>query len=188
MQKELNDELLRTAGNGQVNYVLSLLERGAEVDSRDNSGSTPLMNACIGGHFDIAKALLEAGADASIRNNYKNTAEMYAVHYKHNDIVTILRNPPPKSNETPDEVIFERKISNRTLEEIFNFVSLERISLIRNGKHGPVEAVVRESFSVIEDESALRKAFEEHVKRGGAADESAVFPNKLLKNKLPRQG
>ncbi|MCE9506853.1 MAG: ankyrin repeat domain-containing protein [Alphaproteobacteria bacterium] len=183
MQKGLNDTLLRAAGNGHLGDVLSLLERGADVDCQDNGGSTPLINASIGGYFEVVKVLLEAGADASVYNNYKNTAMIYAVHYKRENVVEILKNPPSKN---PDEVIFERKISNRTLEEIFNFVSLERISLIRNGKYGPVEAVVRESFSVIENEAALRKAFEEHVRRGGTADESAVFPNKLLKNKLPR--
>ena len=132
--------------------------------------------------------LLKAGADTSLRNCISYTAECCASYYKYNDIVKILQNPPPKRAvvENPDEIIFQRPLSNRTLEEIFNFVSLERISLIRNGDYGPVEAIVRESFSVIEDESVLRKAFEEHVKRGGKADESVIFPNRLLKHRLPR--
>jgi len=185
MQKILNDALLDAAYKGRVDDVLSLLEKGAEVDSRNGKASTPLMCAAEQGHFEAVRVLLEAGADIFLRNDGNYTAEMYASKHNHHEIVKILQNPP-KRVESPDEVIFERKISNRTLEEIFNFVSLERISLIRKSSKGAVEAVVRESFSAIEDEATLHKAFEEHVRRGGRADESSVFPNKLLKNKLPR--
>lgn len=140
--------------------------------------------AALAGRFEIVQVLLEAGADRSVRDSQNMTAEDYA--RRDQPAVWNLLQGYVRVVQTADEVIFSRPLSNRTLEEVFNFVSMERISLVRNGKYGPVEAITRDSFSVIEDEAALRKAFEEHVKRGGTADESAVFPNRLQKKKLPR--
>jgi hypothetical protein len=187
MQQELNDQLLAAASiyKGQMGPVLSLLELGAEVDCRSNNGKTPLIMATIWENLGVVSVLLGAGADTSLRDEEGKAAADYARHRP--DILDILKFPPPKKVvEIPDEVIFQRPLGDRTLQESFNFVTRERISLIRNGKHGPVEAMVRENFSVIEDEATLRKAFEEHVRRGGKTEEAVVFPNKLLKNKLPR--
>jgi hypothetical protein len=186
-KKQLNEMLGKAACDGRVDEVMALLEQGADIDSRDYGGtdSTPLIHAAYRGHLKVVEFLLIKGADLQHSNQQGRTAEDYARERGHHKILELLHNPPTW-NQTPEEIIFQRPLSNRTLEEVFNFVSLERISLIRNGKYGPVEAVVRESFSAIEDETTLRKAFEEHVKRGGKADEGVVFPNKLLKNKLPR--
>lgn len=44
-----------------------LLDRGANVDARDGSGRTPLMDACEIGSVDAAKLLLRYGADPNAR-------------------------------------------------------------------------------------------------------------------------
>ena len=40
-----------------------LVEKGAEVDSKDNSGQTPMSWAAEYGHVEVVRLLLEKGAD-----------------------------------------------------------------------------------------------------------------------------
>ena len=47
---------------GRLGEVKALLAHGAAVDSVDESGRTPLMNAANFDHVDVGKALLAAGA------------------------------------------------------------------------------------------------------------------------------
>jgi uncharacterized protein len=49
--------------------VRLLLERGANIESRDSAGSTPLRIAVLLNREDIVQQLLEAGADFRIRDN-----------------------------------------------------------------------------------------------------------------------
>ena len=46
------------------------LEKGADVNHRDNDGNTPLI---LGGDIDMVKALVEAGADVNARNSNGDT-------------------------------------------------------------------------------------------------------------------
>ena len=50
--------------------VRSLLEAGAEVDSKDGNGDgTPLSWAAENGHSEVVKSLLEAGAEVDCEDN-----------------------------------------------------------------------------------------------------------------------
>ncbi len=58
------DDLFGAALRGDAEAVRSLLDRGAEVDSKTRIGGyTPLHAASRGGHVPIIKMLLDAGAD-----------------------------------------------------------------------------------------------------------------------------
>jgi len=80
-------------------------------------------------------------------------------------------------------VVFTDRVYDRVVQEIYNFRRKERFTFIRKEELGDVEAVQRESFADIADKSALRKAFDEHRKRGGKLDESDVFTDMLPKAK-----
>jgi hypothetical protein len=190
VQKNLNDKFQTAASKGRAAEVLSLLESGADINSVDDNKRTALMHAARQGYLEAVEILLEAGADKTLRDISNDTAEYDARAKGHKDIETLLRDYV-RVVETADEVIFQRPLGDRTLQESFNFVTRERISLVRKSPKGAVEAMTCVNFSALEDqsdESMLRKAFNEHVRRGGTADEALVFPNKLLKNKLPRGG
>jgi ankyrin repeat protein len=49
--------------------VRVLLERSAELDSRDNGGQTPLSWAATNGHEAMVRVLLEKGAELKIKDS-----------------------------------------------------------------------------------------------------------------------
>ena len=50
------------AGSGQIDFAKLLLERGADVNARDDGGDTPLTIAFESKQPEIAKLLREHGA------------------------------------------------------------------------------------------------------------------------------
>lgn len=186
LQKQLNNKLRDAACGGRPEEVVDLLGQGAHPDG--NNDGHPLILAAYSGHLEVVKILLDAGASTEFRDRDGNAADN-ARKKDHLEIAELLESPRPV--ETADEVVLWRPFRDRRhfLEEVFNFATLERVSLLRKGKYGPVEAMTITGFSAIEDKSdgsQLRKAFNEHVKRGGKADEALVFPNKLAKSILKR--
>lgn len=177
-QENLSRQLIEAARNNSVEDIERLLKMGAEVDYDKGH---PLACAAYHGHRAAVEILLKAGANVSLEYG-GNTPAGHARAQQYDKIAELIEQTP--AADTPDEIIFHTSLSDRVLEEIFNFTSLERISLIRNGRHGPVEAVIRESFSKIENTPSLKKAFDEHVRRGGKTDARAIFPNKPCR-KLP---
>jgi ankyrin repeat protein len=52
----------------------AMLKRGAHVNIRDNTGSTPLMYAASVGSADAMRLLLDNGADVNLKSNADTTA------------------------------------------------------------------------------------------------------------------
>ena len=67
------------------------------------------------------------------------------------------------------------------MQEVYSFKRRERFTFIRKSENGDVEAVQRESFFALDDKSGLRRAFDEHVKRGGKMSEEDVFGDVMMK-------
>jgi ankyrin repeat protein len=71
------------------------LENGANINVRDENGTTALMNAVIGGHSEVVRVLLQHGADPNIgvgKDNDGNaiTALSYARYKKDPEIIRLL--------------------------------------------------------------------------------------------------
>ena len=60
---KLDAELLQSVRKGDTVTVLHLLQQGADVDTRDQGGSTALALAADYGHPDAVKLLMDKGAD-----------------------------------------------------------------------------------------------------------------------------
>ena len=69
-----------------------LLERGADINSRDNAGNTPMDIAAANNNMNSIMFLLsDIGADITIQNNYGETARDLAAEYEEGqDIVDLL--------------------------------------------------------------------------------------------------
>jgi ankyrin repeat protein len=59
-----------SAENEHEAVVKLLLEKGADVQSKDNSGDTPLSMAARNRHQAVMKLLLEKGADVGSKDRY----------------------------------------------------------------------------------------------------------------------
>ena len=54
--------------------IAAMLQRGDDLDARDDQGLTPLHHAAEADNADAVKQLLRAGADTSIKDNQGRTA------------------------------------------------------------------------------------------------------------------
>lgn len=80
------------AVGGQSEIVAMLLERGAEIDARDqDSGATPLYNAASWGKLDAVKLLIEKGADVNARNKTGKTPLAAAEENGFTEVAAALR-------------------------------------------------------------------------------------------------
>ena len=68
-----------------------LLQRGADVNSRSRSGTTPLHTAVLYNHYEIAEQLLDRGADVGAKSASGVTPLELAQAAKYRHIATLLR-------------------------------------------------------------------------------------------------
>lgn len=182
---------------GQEACVEFLISKGADVNIRNVVDCTPLMNAADRGYFNIASMLLKAGADPTLRSSERDnkSAEDWARQRDHTRVVALLEGavkshaspvvPPQRAKIENDQVTFLKKLDDVKLQEIFNFRSRERISLIRDQADNKVQAMARESFSHIDDQDAIQKAFDVYKQADGKISEAEVFPDRIIKVAAP---
>eukprot|EP00056_Hartaetosiga_gracilis_P016800 m.5860 g.5860 ORF g.5860 m.5860 type:complete len:255 (+) comp4706_c0_seq2:104-868(+) len=92
--------LMRCAGTfGDVHMARALVHYGADVNSHDKTGLTPLMLATNGGFKKLVRFLLSAGADAKKPTKHGVTPQQVAMTARNAEIVDIIDHPPPIINE-----------------------------------------------------------------------------------------
>jgi len=81
----------RIDSQGSLEIVTTLIESGADVNSKMRHGETALMMAARKGRTEIVKTLLDNGADPNVKNMNGETALMYAARYKHTEAAQLLK-------------------------------------------------------------------------------------------------
>jgi hypothetical protein len=71
---DLSTQLLSAAGAGHTREVETLLSQGADVETRDKNGRTPLMLAAQHGRPEVVRLLLSKGAQSDARDKSGLTA------------------------------------------------------------------------------------------------------------------
>lgn len=71
--------------NGNIDVVRYLVELGADVDSHDAKGRTPLMEAALWSHIEIVSLLLKKGANKTLRDSNGMVAVDFANESDRND-------------------------------------------------------------------------------------------------------
>jgi ankyrin repeat protein len=86
----LAQALMRAALTGQAAAISALVDKGADVNAKDQSGRTALMEAAFGGHVETVQALIERGADVNAKDHSGWTALMEAASKGHTRMVRVL--------------------------------------------------------------------------------------------------
>lgn len=73
MASEVDERLLRAAGEGDVAGVVAALDAGADPEARDGHDRTALLIAATEDHVEVARVLVERGADADALDDRHDT-------------------------------------------------------------------------------------------------------------------
>ena len=91
--KTTSTKLFQAAWGGDQKTLKSLLENGADVNVRNDHGSTPLYYAIIANQYQAATVLIEAGADMNAKDKLNETPFTRAITSGRNEIIkTMIRN------------------------------------------------------------------------------------------------
>jgi uncharacterized protein len=83
-------ELHEATKRGDINKVIQLLDGGADINSKDKFGQTPLMVAAHLDHADLVQLLIERGADLNTTAKYHLSALMLAIISGHEQVAQAL--------------------------------------------------------------------------------------------------
>jgi ankyrin repeat protein len=77
--------------------ISALLDAGADINSANLTGFTPLHHAAEAGSTEAATLLIARGANLSLRNRYEQTPEQTAIASNHPEVAEILRQSMTRS-------------------------------------------------------------------------------------------
>ena len=76
---------------GFTEVAIRLIQAGANVDVRDNTGLSAVMRAVMAGNFEVLQALINAGSDVLVKNHEtQQTALIMAAQRGQYDLVELL--------------------------------------------------------------------------------------------------
>ncbi len=89
----ISDYLLFSAEKGHIQNVKKALLTGADINSKDYFGKTPLILAASRGDFELVHLLFKYGASATMntKDRYGKSALDYAKENGHEKIILILK-------------------------------------------------------------------------------------------------
>ena len=102
---QLGDSPLMYATLGkQLHLIKLLVERGANINSRENGGASIFIAACVSGEMEIISYLFTSGANVYIKNNDGQTALHRACHYNQIKVINFLLKNTKLSLLTKDKM------------------------------------------------------------------------------------
>jgi ankyrin repeat protein len=197
-------ELLSASVNASLQRVSFLLDCGADIEEKDNSGDTPLNEAARKGRLEIVRLLVERGALLHSPNNSSKTAASWARENNHGDVARFLETEAAELQrlvklkaEQPSQewVLMDKEalahVSTypkmyRKITEIFNFESRERVIISENMLTRAEAMTPATSFDDL-PQTRLEKVLDQFTSLGGSADRAYVLRGITMLDK-PKPG
>jgi len=120
-----------------------LIEKGSDVNARDERGMTALHYAASIGDLKIFKYLLEKGARIDAKDNMERTALSYAAEKGRLDVIQFLFEKNPRENEIKDAM---ERACEKGRTKVIHF-------LMKKGVNLPTEHLKQALISAVERES-----------------------------------
>eukprot|EP00919_Chromeraceae_sp_WS-2016_P034847 GHVR01082561.1.p1 GENE.GHVR01082561.1~~GHVR01082561.1.p1 ORF type:complete len:157 (+),score=8.70 GHVR01082561.1:855-1325(+) len=92
----LRTPLICASETGHVEVVRLLIDKGGDINAKDNFGSSPLIHASKGGHLNVVKLLIDIElikpqrANLNAIDNFGSTPLIHALIGGHVDVVKLL--------------------------------------------------------------------------------------------------
>jgi ankyrin repeat protein len=137
--READEKLLKAAREGDADAILTLVQRGADVDARGNLGDTPLSIAVERWDESVASLLVELGADPNLSPGGRTLLLKYV------DFLSCCL--PPRRDAAGDEQ--HLSVRRRTLERIELLVELgtEMDAEASSGRKSALKLAVEERLA-----------------------------------------
>lgn len=139
-----NINLIVASRYGDTEIVAMLLEKGDDVNAKDDSGWTALIVASFYGHPEMVEMLLNNGSDVNAKNNDGYTALIMASERGRPEIVSILLANGADVNATDDNgytsLMWAVKFGHTLIVELLE-KAIETETKIRGYKQAAMELV-----------------------------------------------
>ena len=83
-------DIHKATEEGNIEAVKQAIADGADANTKDDDGRTPLHYAANEGHMKIAGLLISKGADLNAKDKIRGTPLHYAAAYEHKEIVELI--------------------------------------------------------------------------------------------------
>ena len=86
----MDKEWQQATKQGDLEKVRLLIQKGVDIDAKDQYGQTALMNAAHAGQVELVHLLVEQGADLDHTAKYNLSALMLALIAHHSEVARLL--------------------------------------------------------------------------------------------------
>ena len=155
-----NSALMIAASYGDVSLVRELINRGADVNFKNERGETALMEAGETGNIDIIRLLIDSGANVNEKSKQNFTALHKALSYRKIEAVDFLLANGAKYERNEDERLDYLKLAvcygdENTVRSILAFEKDKQViqnaleyAVCKNIKKGVVTALVENGADI----------------------------------------
>jgi uncharacterized protein len=91
VQKKINKKLLVAFKNEEMDIVKEYLKEGANIDTKDKDGWTPLMYTVLYENLELVKELIELGADVNERDGNRMSVLDIARSQENEEILKLIK-------------------------------------------------------------------------------------------------